>query len=97
MLREGKGVQREWSLRQRGRRARGEGNAPGEQVGEAAITRREQKFPDNTKKERLDVDPVLIPLGPVRDLPSCASKRRRRELEVGDIAPGLDGSRVQGS
>ena len=29
MLIEGKGVQREGSLRQRGRRARGEGNAPG--------------------------------------------------------------------
>ena len=79
---------------------RGGSRCPGdhavEQVGEAAITRREQKFPENTKKERLDVNPVLIPLGPVRDLPSCASKRSRRELEVGDIAPGLE-MRVESS
>ena len=44
----------------------------------------------HTKQERLEVDPVLGPLGQVLGLSSGAGEGRCRELEVGDITRGVE-------
>ena len=59
-------------------------------MGEAAITRRSQKFFEDAKKERLEVHPVLSPPGQVLGLAGSAGVRSRLELEVGDIALGTE-------
>ena len=61
-----------------------------EQVGEAAIARRGQELLENPKKQRLEMDSVLSPLSQVLGLSRSTREGRRLELEVGDIARGME-------
>ena len=45
---------------------------------------------ENPKQERLEVNPVLRPLGQVLCLTRSAGERSRLEVEVGDIALGTE-------
>ena len=61
-----------------------------EQVGEAAVARRGQKFFEDTEQQRLEMHPVLIPLRQVLGLPRSTGEGSRLELEVGDITRGME-------